>query len=588
MNNTNIGFIKHSFLRPYSCLLLFVIISCLTVTEIGFFLKIHVGEFHLATSCFISCVLFYFMYRQNGIKYNITIISTTIITIVTFGLLGELTFDYSFDGQCYHQSTIHCLIKGWNPIYDHDLPEEGSFNIWTTHYAKGLEILSSLFATAFHSIESGKGANYLLVLIGFCHVLDVLINDFRLRNSKAISLAWLITLSPTVCAQVLTYYNDWALYVLLLIEFSELYKIYKKKHISYLNAFVICSIIILSFSTKFNHAFWVFYFLLLFSCYIAYKKQTSLIKKGVLIGLFGSTMALLISFNPYITNILNGHHILYPLMGGEKVDIMTSNTPEVYGGSNVANIFYSIFSRPSQTTLKFYMGNFAITCVFYIIIICFLGLYYKISKLRKSIRYIVIIGTLSFYPFAQFVIGNSNDPNVFSIYQSTVTHFQTDYRVGGFGYFFPEILMLSILIIATNYKALKTVGIICGFIFVGLFILPSGWWARYVPFLFLIPCIIILIQYESTIFKTMQKALIVLMVLNCICIIIPVITHSIQYTNYEKKILSDFKTKETIHINFNNNYGFKIKLTNNDIGFTEDSNKETMIELFPPVYIAEK
>ena len=117
----------------------------------------------------------------------------------------------------------------------------------------------------------------------------------------------------------------------------------------------------------------------------------------VLLGFFAGVAVL--GFDPYGKHIMEGKHILHPVMGSEKYDIMNTNPPAGMEDKNaVEKVFYSLFSKT----------------------------------------------------------GNSIDQEPvlkvpFRIYKDEWIHLSNaDIRIGGFGVLFGGILILSILLLLLN------------------------------------------------------------------------------------------------------------------------------------------
>lgn len=55
---------------------------------------------------------------------------------------------------------------------------------------------------------------------------------------------------------------------------------------------------------------------------------------------------LVLGFNPYIVHLIQGKHVIHPVMGAEKYDIMNTNPPEAFAGkSGAEQLFMSLFSK---------------------------------------------------------------------------------------------------------------------------------------------------------------------------------------------------------------------------------------------------
>jgi hypothetical protein len=81
----------------------------------------------------------------------------------------------------------------------------------------------------------------------------------------------------------------------------------------------------------------------------------------------------------------------------------------------------------------------------------------------------------------------------------------TDVRVGGFGPLFSGICLLTLIIIILityychkNYITVNNyILFLCFLIFLTVIINPESWWARYVPQLWLIPLLILSVDWKT-------------------------------------------------------------------------------------------
>ena len=108
--------------------------------------------------------------------------------------------------------------------------------------------------------------------------------------------------------------------------------------------------------------------------------------------------------------------------------------------------------------------------------------------------------------------------------------------------------------------------LILSILFISLFILPSGWWARYVPFFYLFPILIFLyIEKWGQINILIKKILFGLLLLNASIITISV-TSNAYFAN--KNIKYNFELlKDNKNIRMKSeNYGFNYKLESAGIG----------------------
>lgn len=362
------------------------------------------------------------------------------ITLAVLLVLSENIYDYSYDGQCYHSGIILQLSKGWNPIYQNDIHVHPGLDLWINHYAKGMETISACIVSTFHNLETGKCLNLLfLVNTLFCslYLLNKLLPQTKLWIKIWIGL--ITVLNPIVINQLFTYYIDYSVYSILLLLITFLYSIHNSnKKIKRLSIINTCLLLFFAPSIKFNILFWIVLFMLAYAIYLI--NQTKRIPKRLYIfllsGIAGFTIG---AYNPYITNTIQHDTPFYPLQGSKNVDIM-SNQLQLYSGQNrIWTTLNSLTSNPSNDRYTTETQTFRIT---------------------KN---------------------NIIDSGV------------TDTRIGGFGIFFFEanIILIALFILSNSPEKKKYTFYLLA-LFISLFIIPSGWWARYVAFFYFFPIIIII------------------------------------------------------------------------------------------------
>lgn len=493
--------------------LLCIFFTAYVITSILLFFGLSIHSWILPLSyIFVACVFFIYAFKTTQ-KLRFGIFFYPLIFIIISAALGKHIWDYSYDGMAYHQVAIYSLMNGWNPFYE-KCPTD---IIWVDHYAKGMETMSAIIASTFNNLEVGKSINFIFVISAFLIIYDVL--SRFLPNKKRfflISSSVLIIFSPVVICQFLTFYIDFMSYILIVLITANIYLYEKENTWIYIIMIGIC--LCFAISIKFNIAFWCGLELLIYCIYLIFKKQWGRIRRGLICTLASTIIGIFVlSYNPYITNLKDGHHILHPIMGQEKVDIMTKSTPyEIKDLNNFSSVIYSLFSRPNNYLKKVELS--------------------RIDKIKSS-----LIET-----------GN------------------TDSRLGGFGFLFPEILFFSIfsLIVLSrrNSREYKNLLLILSILFISLFILPSGWWARYVPFFYLFPILIFLyIEKWGQINILIKKILFGMLLLNASIITISV-TSNAYFAN--KNIKYNFELlKDNKNIRMKSeNYGFNYKLESAGIG----------------------
>lgn len=365
-----------------------------------------------------------------------------IIFSCIFLWLATVLYDYGTDGQWYHAKIVQLLLTGGNPIFHpFDLAHALDVNVenevfWAAHYAKGMEIVGATFAALTNNLETAKVINLYFIIGSFLLVLSWL--KQYVRGWRLVLLVIVVTFNPIVVNQMLTGYIDWTAYTLLLITTHSLYQLLKGRNEYAMPYFLMLFFVL---SIKFNIAFWIVIFTILFFCLLVVYKKCRFPKKIFLSSVGVLLLGLVVGgYNPYVTNLEKYGNPFYPLIGEKRIEIMDGNQLEaIKGKSRVEQVNISLVSNPNN------------------------GL-------------------------------DSNELNVFEIKKENVmSSFLVDTRLGGFGIFFFESCLLILIgfIFSKKGKGKRLVTAFCISLYVSLFLLPSGWWARYVSYFYLFPIVIL-------------------------------------------------------------------------------------------------
>jgi len=400
--------------------------------------------------------------------------------LIFIGLLGcgfylsFISLDASWDGRAYHQMGIYFLKNGYNPIYQKmsdviELAPYLSHQIWIEHYMKFSEVTASCIYAAFNSMEVGKSVNIILAFSVFAYALWTLMNLGFLGSSRArfcfiLLCCVLITFNPVVNVQLLTYYVDGLLGSSLTLAFLSIINLesIESKYAKNANAKNNTKIALIK---PFNNPHLLIFILsLLFAssikltglgyagfigvAYFGYKILFFPFRKSLKIFYSGILLVLLIfacNANPLLTNVFSGKHLGYPLMGKEKIDIITSQQPSNFQGMKRGEkLMHSLFSKTQN-----YGNNGK-------------------SELK--------------FPFIK-----SKDEH----------SAQVDMRISGFGAYFSGILILCALLMLFNAKEYKKRTFVALFLLVlgSVLINPEAWWARYVPQMWLVPIVVLVYSF---------------------------------------------------------------------------------------------
>lgn len=282
-----------------------------------------------------------------------TVVSLLVLAISL--ITANFYFDFSWDGQWYHQAAVYNLGGKWNPIFQPMETPDHVNNTSILYFPKNSWVFGAALLRTFGTVEVGKAYNIILVFTGF-GIVYALCRSFKLSALRATLLTLLILLNPVVWSELTTYLNDADLYLLLVIYIASfvLWLRNPKSIFIVLGAMAVICLV----NTKFTGL--VFFLVTSFFVfvYILIKEKTrikSFLLAHVLIGIIA---VFIFGFNPYVTNMLNRGNPLYPLMGSKafpsvfetKGDSNEKNeTPHnMQGKSLPVRLFYANFSQPGN------------------------------------------------------------------------------------------------------------------------------------------------------------------------------------------------------------------------------------------------
>lgn len=400
-------------------------------------------------------------------------------TLVLFlGILGAsiaasgLFYDTSWDGQTYHQEAVIQLSQGWNPFYSKS-QNIGGHSIWLDHYAKAHWILAANLYLATSHIEMAKAFNVIYFLASFLLCAACLGSVTALKPGPVYLTSGILAANPVVTSQLFNFTIDGQLGSLLLCLGSALISIAAEPSRFKKWSAVLLPAIALAVNIKFTAVVYVSILVFGFLTWIWISHRQSFIKLLCITGLWLLSSIFLFGFNPYITNILGNGHPFYPLAGQGKVDIIQAQKPlNFVGKSSAENLIHSIFST-SDATLQ------------------------ATAELKLPL-------TIKRQEFPAM----AGDP-----------------RVGGFGPLFSGAICLSLAILGLQFvkqfdwKYLFVPGVLLASVLIN----PESWWARYVPQLWFLPALAIVlsahqIRQPSSLKKVTRlchQGLVLVLVANC-------------------------------------------------------------------------
>lgn len=467
--------LESSFARFYrprltftiACVFLGFLCASFMLASLGFLLHIPITPLHLPLAFAISLIpLFLAKSREILLGGGAVVLGGFSLSFV----LSALLYDYSWDGRAYHQIGILYFANGWNPVWQKMADVESllpylSHEIWVEHYLKFSEVVASSIVSAFASIapssldtiELGKALNFIAVFGAFLYSVSVLAKFINPLPATIISL--FASFSPVVGAQIATYYVDGLLSCALLVAFCaivdrEFYRrqlvdsspseISSLKRAMFARSCILAGALLAMASIKLTGIAYAGFIGLGYLVYLLWFYPFKEAKPLIVLGLITGSLILACNANPLLTNLANGKHFGYPLLGKDKIDIIIGQQPKVFDELNSGTkLLYSLFSRTQNCTAQ---------CT---------------PQLKA--------------PFSRL---HDEAPNV-------------DTRIAGFGAYFSGAVLLSVLMVvlfAQGFRRKEILGLLV--LVTGSFLInPESWWARYVPQMYFVPLLVLVASY---------------------------------------------------------------------------------------------
>ena len=462
-------------LNDSAILLLIFIGSVIFITSAMFFVKVSINGVSVIFSCVITVMIFMYLHKEKKRSTKIFSIILALFILAIAIAISSHTYDLTWDGNTHHKLGVGCLKDGWNPIYqnvdeyiesdvkDVGIQDDGLNSIWIEHYPKASWIFAANIYLLTNNIEASKILLLLMMYICFSIMLNYLYKKTNIVYSFLIPL--LTVVNPITIVQMFNFYVDGlmgvCLYIILFslivlsdkeLEKEDKNRVCKKEYwVTLAISLMLC--INLKFTGLVYSAIFCIMFFVLWM-YRAYKKSSIKQYLRKYITYYATVVFIsmvVVGFSPYIKNTINQGNPLYPLMGKNKVDIMTHNEPK-----------------------SFIVRN-------------------SIDKFLTSL-----------FGVSENIQSNSSDkdPQVkipFVIHDKEMQAYnKPDLRISGFGVWFSGIFVISLGCIGYYaYKFYKCKNVEMLYVIVAytaisaiLVIITEGsWWARYVPYIYLFPII---------------------------------------------------------------------------------------------------
>lgn len=516
-------------LKKSSIFMIYEMVMILVITSVLFLVKISISMWHLPIITAISILLFMIFYKKD--KKTINLIAVIIALIIFAGVtyIEGKVYDSTADGNTYHKLAIGCMKNGWNPCYESCLyfnEEKGNtFDVsnenvnvnWVDHYAKATEIFAAVIYGFTNNIECGKGYTLLLMYGVFGIIFTYLFEDKKRSLLTSLIIPFLLVFNAITIVQIFNYYVDGALMLSLLLLLFECI-IESEKNVKHRaeNFIILAFSIVLCINIKFTGV--VFAALFCFAFYVfwiinGFKETKEIgLKKlkeyTVFYSIVVSISLLIVGFSSYAKNFIDHGHPLYPLYGeGHVQNMVLMEQPKSFNDkSNIEIFLISIFSKGENVSPSYSENN---------------------VQPKLKIPFAILDGEINNYSIP-------------------------DIRVGGFGPLFSVVFIVSIVgtiymiidfIKNKKYQLLIPYLIILGIITFLLLLLDGNYWARYIPYFYAIPILVLtylLWEKEKINAYIIGISISIIMIINAVTIFDVTLRSTYRTDKYIGKRVNDF------------------------------------------------
>lgn len=529
-----------NIIKESAKLLLIFLVVILLFTTILWFVKITISPLHLPLEFAISIGIYLLIQyvnkykkqnKQEKRKQTIQDILTIILSAIVFSvsvLFSTLVYDATADGNTYHKLAVGCMKNGWNPVYESckDFTEEDGnvFNVsddninylWADHYAVGTEIIGANIYSFTNHIESGKAFTLVMMYACFGIVLYYLAEKKNINIFVSILITFVLVVNPITVTQIGTYYVDSLLAMSLFLIIYALLRITEEKDLlennNKENFLVLALSIALCVNAKFTGLAFAAIFCIVFYVYWLIMKwrkgKEEFIKEFKFDTIFYIVTVLvsicIIGFSSYTKNTIQYGHPLYPLYGkGHVENMVNKEAPSSFKNKNhIQTFFISLFAKGENVSPSYSTEN--------------------------------------------------NQPDLkipFTLSKEEINNYKIpDIRMAGFGPLFSgavvigtltTIIMFVDFIKNKRWKELTIFSLIMGTIVCLIVALDGNYWARYIPYFYVLPIINLayLARKKEKLSKVLETLIIITLLVNSLTITYIALKGYIENTRYARNNL---------------------------------------------------
>jgi hypothetical protein len=423
-----------------------------------------------------------FFISENATRFFFKSSAAIVAIVIGSIIFSGFFYDVSFDGQWYHQETVIRLKQGYNPMYQElpipadeqiitannwcydakqetsnfkiDAPRANLKFISINYSSKGTEIIAGAIYLLTNRVETSKGVNTIMLFASFFLCLSLLYKIDRIGLAAKWLLAFVLSFNPITVKEMLSFCVDGfgaSLLLCILITFCLLLIAENRYYLLLLGV-----IIILTVNIKFTTLVFAGVYGIGFLLFLLIYKKIATFKKVLVTGIIAAITGIFCcGFNPYVTNTIHRHDIFYGLKD-TRTEIKRMTPTPFLNLNRIENLFLSISAHQGWDLAN---GS-------------------DVSQIPKI----------------PFYLSKSD------IVEST----DVEPSISGFGPFFSGTLLIALVIfVIISIKSRKTQPFkygIAGLLIIvtTIVIMPDSWWSRFIPQLWLLPVIILVMATFTT------------------------------------------------------------------------------------------
>ena len=317
--------------------------------HVGFIFNQTITKFTLPISfalySLLVCIVTVFLKQfTKDKKYYLVALTVFVLFSISMFFLSmkyfSRTYDTSWDGQGYHSNGIISFARGWNPVYEKELPLKfPDASIFVKGYPKALWLIQSSIYLTTGSINAGKVTNLVALIIAVAFSYTFL-RKLKIPIPTTLFLTTLLVFQPPFLMQFFSFSADGFSYELFVIAIASLviFALNTKVNES-LVAFTVAELILAG--TKFSNLPIV---VALGSIFLLNFFRKSINRALVIILTVGG---LIFIFVPYATNGIFYKDLFYPTnLKAISDSYKNDNIPKNLSNSNKLTLFfYGVFSQ---------------------------------------------------------------------------------------------------------------------------------------------------------------------------------------------------------------------------------------------------